>query len=141
MQAAGVVVPSSSPWASPVVMVRKRDETLQFCVDYREPSSVSKVDTFPGSMTSSTSSELPGFHCPRPGLRLLAKPDEPKFCRQDRLCTPHGLYQFQIMPFRLTNAPSVFQRLMEKALAGLNLEDGPDFVAVYIDDAIVFSVH
>ena len=43
------------------------------------------------------------------------------------------------MPFGLTNAPSVFQRLMQKVLAGLNPENGPDFVAVYIDDILVFS--
>ena len=43
------------------------------------------------------------------------------------------------MPFGLTNAPSVFQRLMQKVLAGLNPENGPDFVAAYIDDILVFS--
>ena len=47
MQAAGVIKPSNSPWASPVVMVRKRDGTHQFCVDYRELNSVTKADTFP----------------------------------------------------------------------------------------------
>ena len=53
--------------------------------------------------------------------------------------TPHGLHKFQVMPFGLINASSVFQRLMEKVLVGLNPEDGPDFVAVYIDNDIVFS--
>lgn len=43
------------------------------------------------------------------------------------------------MPFGLTNAPSVFQRLMQRVLAALNPEEGPDFVAVYIDDILVFS--
>ena len=43
------------------------------------------------------------------------------------------------MPFGPTNAPAVFQRLMEQALAGLNPEQGPDFVKVYTDDVIVFS--
>ena len=47
MQRAGVVIPSSSPWASPVVMVRKRDGTLRFCVDYSRLNSVIKADTFP----------------------------------------------------------------------------------------------
>lgn len=43
------------------------------------------------------------------------------------------------MPFGLTNAPAAFQKLMERALAGLNPEEGPDFVKVYIDDVIILS--
>ena len=43
------------------------------------------------------------------------------------------------MPFGLTNAPTVFQRLMQKVLSGLNPEAGPDFIAVYIDDMLIFS--
>ncbi len=43
------------------------------------------------------------------------------------------------MPFGLQNAPAVFQRLMQNALAGLNPDEGPDFVSDYIDDILVFS--
>ena len=53
--------------------------------------------------------------------------------------TPQGLYKFRVMPFGLTNSPAVFQRLMQRVLVGLNPEDGPDYVAVYIDDVLVFS--
>lgn len=53
--------------------------------------------------------------------------------------THQGLYPFKVMPFGLTNVPSVFQRLMQRVLMGLNPDDGPDFVSVYIDDVIVFS--
>lgn len=52
---------------------------------------------------------------------------------------PQGLYEFQVMPFGLTNAPAVFQLLMERVLLGLNPSEGNDFVAVYIDDVLVFS--
>ena len=47
MQRDGVIQPSNSPWSSPVVMVRKKDGSHRFCVDYRELNSVTKVDTFP----------------------------------------------------------------------------------------------
>ena len=49
-----------------------------------------------------------------------------------------GLYQFRVMIFGLTNAPSVFQRLMQKVLMGPNPPKGPEFVAVYIDDIIIY---
>ena len=50
-----------------------------------------------------------------------------------------GLYEFRVMPFVLTNAPAIFQQLIQKVLAGLNPEDGHDFVTAYIDDILVFS--
>ena len=53
--------------------------------------------------------------------------------------TPHGLFQFRVMPFGLTNPPAVFQQLMQSVLMGLNPVDGRDFVAVYIDDILVYS--
>ena len=54
--------------------------------------------------------------------------------------TPQGLFNFRVMRLGLTSAPTVFQRLMQKVLMGLNPEAGLDFVAVYIDDVIVFSL-
>ena len=54
--------------------------------------------------------------------------------------TPQGLYKFRVMPFGLTNVPAVFQQLIQKVLAGLNPEDGNEFVTTaYIDDILVFS--
>ena len=53
--------------------------------------------------------------------------------------TPQGLFEFRVMPFELTNAPSVFQRLMQQVLRGLNPEEGPNLVSVYNDDVLVFS--
>ena len=53
--------------------------------------------------------------------------------------TSQGLYEFRAMPFSLTNAPAVFQRLIQQVLMGLNPECGPEFVSVYIDDILMFS--
>ena len=53
--------------------------------------------------------------------------------------TPQGLYEFRIMPFGLMNGPAVFQRLMQQVVMGLNPEEGPDHIVVYLDDILVFS--
>ena len=142
MQASGVIRPSSSPWASPVVMVRKKDGTHRFCIDYRRVNAVTKPDLYPlpriddlldqlgKSRFFSTLDLASGYW----QIRV-----HPNSIEKTAFITPQGLFEFQVMPFGLMNAPSVFQRLMQQVLQGLNPEEGPDFVSVYIDDVLVFS--
>ncbi len=142
MQKTGVVRPSASAWSSPVVMVKKKDGTQRFCVDYRALNAVTKADTFPlpridylldqlGNSRFFTTLDLASGYWQ---IRLSQSSRE-----KTAFAVPHGLFEFQVMPFGLTNAPAVFQRLMQQVLAGLNPEQGPDFVKVYIDDILVFS--
>ena len=142
MQKEGVIQPSKSPWSSPVVLVRKKDGTHRFCVDYRGLNSVTKIDTFPlpriddlldqlgGSKFFSTLDLASGF------WQIRVHPDSQE---KTAFSTPQGLFEFRVMPFGLCNAPSVFQRLMQQVLTGLNPPEGPDFVSGYIDDVLVFS--
>ena len=142
MQDSGVITPSKSPWASPVVLVRKKDGSLRFCIDYRALNSVTKADTFPlpriddlldqlgRSKYFSTLDLASGFW----QIKV-----HPKSREKTAFVTPQGLYEFKVMPFGLTNAPSVFQRLMEQVVTGLNPTSGPAFVSAYIDDILVFS--
>ena len=142
MQRNNVVKPSESPWASPVVLVRKRDGTLRFCVDYRALNSVTKPDLFPlprindlldqlgKSKFFSTLDLKSGYW----QIRVSADSQE-----KTAFITHQGLYQFRVMPFGVTNAPAVFQRLMQQVLTGLQTSSGNDFVSVYLDDVIVFS--
>lgn len=142
MQQSGMIQPSRSPWASPVVMVRKKDGSHWFCVDYRLLNAVTKPDLYPlpriddlldqlgQSRYFSTLDLASGYW----QIRM-----QPESVEKTAFITPQGLFEFRVMPFGLTNAPSVFQRLMSHVLMGLNSDDGPDFVAVYIDDVLVFS--
>ena len=142
MQQNGVIQPSHSSWSSPVVMVRKKDGSHRFCVDYRGLNAVTKADKFPlprvddlldnlnGARYFSTLDLASGFW----QIRMEASSQE-----KTAFVTPNGLYEFRVMPFGLTNAPSVFQRLIQQVVAGLNPEDGHEFVTAYIDDILVYS--
>ena len=142
MQKNGVIQPSKSPWASPVVLVRKRDGTHRFCVDYRGLNTVTKADTFPLPRISDLLDQLgrtkyfstidlaSGFW----QIRM-----HPSAQEKTAFVTPQGLFEFRVMPFGLRNAPAVFQRLMQQVVSSLNPESGPDYVSVYLDDILVFS--
>ena len=131
-----------SPWASPIVMVRKKDSSHRFCVDYRQLNAVTKLDTFPlprvddlldqlGDARFFTTLDLASGYWQ---IRVAPGSQE-----KTAFVVPHGLYEFRVMPFGLSNAPAVFQRLMQRVLMGLNPEDGQAFVSVYIDDILIYS--
>ena len=131
MQEANVIRPSSSPWSSPIVLVRKKDGSLRFCVDYRKLNSVTKADTFPLPRMDDILDQLGGYKffstldLKSEYWQIRVHPDSQE---KTAFATHQGLYQFKVMPFGLINASTVFQRLMQQVLMGLNPEAGPDYV-------------
>ena len=142
MQDSGMIQPTSSPWTSSVVLVRKKDGTHRFCVDYCELNGVTKRDTFPLPRVDDLLEQLgETYYFSTLDLaagywQIKAHPDSQA---KRAFVTHQGLHEFKVMPFELTNAPSAFQRLMQQVLMGLNPESGPGFVSVYIDDVLIFS--
>lgn len=124
MLEAGVIRKSKSPYASPVVLVRKKDNSRRVCADFRKLNSKTIKDSYPIPRIAETldlalsgakwfcTLDLQSGYLQVP----LAKRDQHK----TGMTTPFGLFEFQRMPFGLTNAPATFQRLMESCLDGLN---------------------
>ena len=134
----GIIVESSSSWMAPAVYVRKKTGELRLCVDYRELNKRTHKDAYPLPLVDEVQDRLSGSvifskldlqsgywqvpvdhvdqektaFCPGPGM---------------------GLFQFTRMPFGLSGAPSLFQRLMNIIMRGL------PFVSTYIDDVLIHS--
>ena len=122
MEKKSVVKPSSSPWASPVVLVPKKDGTTCFCVDFRCLNAITKKDVYPlpriedildiiGQAKYFSTLDLSAGY-------LQIKLD-PGTSEKTAFTTHCGLFEFTRIPFCLCNAPLTFQQLMQKVLAGL----------------------
>ena len=136
---AGVVRPSNSPWCNAVVLVRKKDGSLRFCIDFRRLNALTVKDSHPLPHICETLESLARVaHYStfdlNSGFWQVPMDEESKQYTAFTLGSM-GLYECESMPFGLCNAPPTFQRLMQYCLGELNLT----YCLIYLDDMIVFS--
>lgn len=138
LKAKGVIRDSVSPWASPIVLVAKKDGGVRPCVDYRRVNQLVKPDGFPlpriqdcldavaGSTLFSTFDLTSGY------FQIPVKEED---ISKTAFVCKYGHFEMTRMPFGLNNSASTFQRTMEMALQGLQWVT----CLIYIDDIIVFG--
>ena len=131
--------PSQSPWCNAVVLVRKKDGSLRFCIDFRRLNVRTKKDAYPLPRMQETMESMVGarhFSC----MDLKSGFWQVQMDEESRQYTAFmvgsmGMYEFLRMPYGLCNAPATFQHLMQNCLGELNLT----YALIYLDDMIVYS--
>ncbi|KAK0134254.1 Retrovirus-related Pol polyprotein from transposon opus [Merluccius polli] len=133
-----IVRVSCSPYSAPIVVVQKKDGTICLCVDYRQLNAKTRKDTFPLPRIEESLDALAGAKL-FSTLDLTSGYNQVPMAEKDRqktaFCTPFGLFEFNRMPFGLCNAPSSFQRLMERIFGDERYQS----LLLYLDDIVIFS--
>jgi hypothetical protein len=134
----GIITPSHSPYAAPVVVVRKKNGGIRLCIDYRMLNAKTVKDAYPipriqetldsllGSKLFSTLDLASGYH------QIAMAPEDR---HKTAFTTPFGLFEFLRMPFGLSGAPATFQRLINGAMSDFLFQ----FLLVYFDDLLIHS--
>lgn len=134
----GFIVPSNSPFASPVLFVKKQDGSLRFCVDYRKLNALTIKDQHPLPLIDETLARISQakiftkLDIRQAFNRIRVDPDSEELTT---FRTRYGTFKYKVLPFGLTNGPATYQRYMNKIL----FDFLDDFCTAYLDDILIYS--
>ncbi|KZS16055.1 Uncharacterized protein APZ42_018258 [Daphnia magna] len=138
MLSKGTIEPSNSPWSANVVLIKKKDGNLRFCVDYRPLKAVTKKDVYPMPRPDDLIQRVAGaaiFSSMDLKNAFWQVPVHPEDREKTAFVTTYALYQFKYLPFGLCNSPATFVRIIDHALLNLKWTH----CLAYIDDILVFG--
>jgi hypothetical protein len=134
----GFIRPNTSPWGCPAIFVKKKDDTLWMCIDYRPLNAVTIKNKYPLPRIDTLFDQLAGG-------KVFSKIDlrsgyyqikiRPQDISKTAFSTRYGLYEYLVMSFGLTNAPAFFMYLMNSVF----MPELDKFVVVFIDDILIYS--
>ena len=135
-----IIEPSVSEWQAPVVLVKKKDSSYRFAVDYRKLNQVTKPISYPlprieDVFDSVGQEQAKIFSTLDMASGFWQIPLDPETAHKTAFCTHAGVYQFKRLSFGLTNAPSAFSMVMGEVLRGLTFKNA----VIYVDDILVYS--
>jgi hypothetical protein len=134
----GFIEPSQSPFASPILFVKKADGSLRFCIDYRKLNDLTRKDRYPLPLIDEALARISkakiftkldirqAFH------RIRMDPDSEELTT---FRTRYGSYKCKVLPFGLTNGPATYQRYINDVL----FDYLDDFCTAYLDDILIYS--
>ena len=134
----GIIRRSSSPFGSPIVIVRKKDNSIRLCIDYRKVNARTLLDAFPlprieEALEVLANTQLYTSLDLAHGYFQIAM--DPESIPITAFRVPWGLFEFTRMPQGLKNSPATFQRVMELIFGDLNYSS----LILYLGDVLVFS--
>ena len=134
----GIIRPSSSPWNAPVILVKKKDDSMRFVCDFRGLNDVTKKDSYPLPHIRDVIDRMEGaqfWTTLDAASAYWSMPVAEEDKEKTAFSVPRGKFEFNVTPFGLCNAGASYQRMMDITLSGLP----SDRVLAYMDDIVIFS--